>query len=302
MTLKKWINQAGVNLSNITIVAIIPESCRQRSLLDRSPSSIAHLINVTILEDTEWKRLGQETLTLYKVNNSQFCETEVENVFNFKHSNKMIIRLVDSTCRINFRPTTDFITCSEVSSYQEHVCETKFLRQNDVFKYKYTAQENAVRVKLMHLQDVLLNTIFKYVFESTNSEGNFTLQEDGIYNIQLSVVQNSGQLKPSGRFTYTIIKNCRHVKDSLEDWLHLSYFSPGHMNVLLTDNRIQPITYGNYEFISISPFQPPGVLAFLRMLTPDDVNANGFKKTDQTLWGYLAEAFGAAIRKEGNFS
>lgn len=282
--LRMWINQTGIDLSDIKFNIYLPLSYPNSSQLLEHGTKLIHLNELFILNDTDWNNLGSVTFTINSsiTNFTQSrCRREFKFVFDIAFNVTKNLEITsDDSCHEILRGQKK---CVDVFNYFETLCNLD-LMMGDIIQFKYLPT-------ILH--DNITILIYKHhpipekVYETKKNEGHYILQKDGGYRFQL---QGSLEQGLRGTFTYIITKTCENVTNLTEDWLQSNYLNPRHINILLTDNRILPITYGHEEYITL---HSAGTLLLIKRIVRT--------LTNQLVLPYLAQACGAEIRKEGNF-
>ena len=272
--------QIGLNFSDIKIKIYLPSADSLNANM-----SLQHVEKLSILNATEWKKLGERAI----MTNNTACQSKTE--INFTGTGTIQKYITDNSCPSHIYGTDAeyHFPCKDLKAHFDTLCGLSidppfYVDQGDVFNYKIkpnTPYGNTT-VKLVLLQ-ILLGRI---VFESNKIEDTFQFKKGGVYRLEVGTDSTTNF---SRQITFYINKKCTSIKEFVSNWVQSSLTTLEQVHILLTINRIEPINYGVYEYLVHSPSKIPSATVLIK-------NLNG---ADSSVWAYLAEAFGAVIRKEG---
>jgi len=284
--LDEWLQKAGIDFTYIRYTIYHPAS----PLSAENVSSNA----VQLLPRNISHQLGENMMIYWHHDtgiNQGYCiqQTDVVSLHLMAESGPKTVH----TC---VNPTYQSINCQE---YQEYVkkmtCQSynvQKLQRNDQFTYTYTGSS----IGLVSLSLAVKNG---KVYESNTTSGEFTIPQDGNYIIK---VQNVGNELLDVNFSYSFEKSCIHVNEFINKLLQSGYLGQKEVNVIWVDNPTE-LLHGHREYLTFPPQNAtnvgstiPTILFKKWSFIQDLLTGNS-----QSLWAYIAEAFGASIRTQGDF-
>ena len=278
--LNTWIRKTGLNISDIRFRVYLPSSIslqEQRNLTNIT-HIYSHLQNITILNESEWKKLGHDTI-YYNSTDVRGCKSNFS--IWFSGTLQEIRAVSDTNCPADFSKS-----CPRLTNYWERLCRYG-LRQGDIFQFKFMPiTDGNISVSLYHETIAEPEKVYEL---RNNDHGNFTLPEDGGYYIIIENIDHT-----SGYFNYNITHNCKNMTRLIDDWLNVNLLNQQEINVVLNEMRIKPVLLGQYEYITQSPFKIPGIVLLMK-----NIDSAGVVKELEYMPAWMAKAFGAAIQNEG---
>ena len=270
--LNTWIRKTGVNVSDIRFRVYLPSSFSSQEQTNLANSTRSHYLeNITVLNESEWKKLGNGTINISTYNSTGVCTSKSEVWFNGT-SSEQEIQISDTNC-----PAANFgENC--IPDYWKRVC-LYGLRQGDIFQFKHIPMAHGNISVSLYYAPALIDIPYK-VYESSKFHGSFILPgEGGLYVIV------SGE--SFGLFRYSITYRCKNMTSLIDDLMHYGLLNQKEINIVLNDVRIKPVLHGQFEYITQPPFKSPILMK--------NIDSTGY----EYLWSYFAKAFGAAIQNEG---
>ena len=271
--LSAWM-QAGLNFSDIKIRAYLPPA-------DFLNVKTRHVEKLSILNASEWERLGKSTIKTRKT----ACQFKYYQNF----TGTISLYITDNSCPGHFYGTDAeyHLPCKDLELHYVKLCGASiappfYVDQGDEFNYSINPNTpyGNTTVKLL---------LFPYqeIFESNETEDSFRFKKGGLYRLVITNTDRTTNF--SRQIIFFLKKKCMSIKEFVSNWRQSSLTTLEEVNILLTINRIEPSDFGMYQYLVHSPSKIPGATVLIN-------NLNG---TDSSIWVYLAEAFGAVIRKEG---